>query len=103
MLHGVCKMGARGPKPRFLDVACPNEKCTLFGIAGKVNVAVYGTYKRSSGNGQKFVCHTCATKFCDRTNTPFYDLRTDEDLVKLALKMSIRIMSILGSEETLEF
>jgi hypothetical protein len=24
-------MGKRGPKPRFLDVACPNEKCTLFG------------------------------------------------------------------------
>jgi hypothetical protein len=36
-------MGKRGPKPRFLDVACPNEKCTLFGVAGKGNVTVYGT------------------------------------------------------------
>jgi hypothetical protein len=34
-------MGKRGPKPRFLDVACPNEKCSLFGVAGKGNVTVY--------------------------------------------------------------
>ena len=42
------------------------------------------------------------TRFCDRTNTPLYDLRTDEDKVKLALKMSMRGMSILGIAETLE-
>jgi hypothetical protein len=35
-----------------LDVACPNEKCTQFGIAGKGNVTVYGTYERSSGKGR---------------------------------------------------
>jgi len=100
---GCSKIGARGPKPRFSDVACPNEKCALFGIAGKGNITVYGTYERSSGKGRKFVCHTCGTKFCDRTNTPFYDLRTDEDKVKLALKMAMRGMSILGIAETLEF
>ena len=55
-----------------------------------------------SSKGRKFVCHTCATTFCDRTNTPLYDLRTDEDTVKLALKMSTRGMSILGIAETLE-
>ena len=48
-------MGKRGPKPRFLDVACPNETCTQFGIAGKGNVTVYGTYERSSGKGRKFI------------------------------------------------
>jgi len=95
-------MGKRGPKPRFLDVACPNEKCTLFGVAGKGNVTVYGTYERSSGKGRKFVCHTCKTTFCDRTNTPFYDLRTDEDKVKMALKMAMRGMSVLGIAEILE-
>ena len=95
-------MGKRGPKPRFLDVACPNEKCTLFGVAGKGNVTVYGTYERSSGKGRKFVCHSCKTTFCDRTNTPFYDLRTDEDKVKMALKMAMRGMSVLGIAEILE-
>jgi transposase-like protein len=95
-------MGKRGPKPRFLDVACPNEKCTLFGVAGKGNVTVYGTYERSSGKGRKFVCHTCGTTFCDRTNTLFYDLRTDEEKVKMALKMAMRGMSVLGIAETVE-
>lgn len=95
-------MGKRGPKPRFLDVACPNDKCTLFGITGKGNVTVYGTYERSSGKGRKFICHTCETTFCDRTNTPFYDLRTDEEKVKMALKMAMRGMSVLGIAETLE-
>jgi transposase-like protein len=95
-------MGKRGPKPRFLDVTCPNEKCTLFGVAGKGNITVYGTYERSSGKGRKFICHTCETTFCDRTNTPFYDLRTDEEKVKMALKMAMRGMSVLGIAETVE-
>jgi hypothetical protein len=95
-------MGKRGPKPRFLDVVCPNEECSLFGIAGKGNVTVYGTYQISSGKGRKFICHTCETTFCDRTNTPFYDLRTDEEKVKMALKMAMRGMSVLGIAETLE-
>jgi hypothetical protein len=34
-------MGKRGPKPRFLDVACPNEQCSQFGITGEENVTVY--------------------------------------------------------------
>ena len=95
-------MGKRGPKPRFMDVACPNERCTLFGVAGKGNVTVYGTYERSSGKGRKFIGHTCGYTFCDRTNTPFYDLRTDEEKVKMALKMAMRGMSVLGIAEILE-
>ena len=34
-------MGKRGPKPRFLDVACPNEQCSQFGITGEGNVTIY--------------------------------------------------------------
>lgn len=95
-------MGKRGPKPRFLDVACPNEQCTLFGIAGKGNVTCYGTYTTQSGKVRKYICHECSTTFCDRTNTAFYDLRTDEEKVKLALKMAMRGMSTLGIAEILE-
>jgi transposase-like protein len=95
-------MGKRGPKPRFLNVACPNERCSLFGIAGKGNVTVYGTYQINSGKIRKYICHTCGTTFCDRTNTAFYDLRTNEEKVKLALKMAMRGMSVLGIAEILE-
>jgi transposase-like protein len=95
-------MGKRGPKSRFIDVACPNEQCSLFGIAGKGNVTVYGTYTISSGKVGKYVCHTCGTRFCDRTNTAFYDSRTNEEKIKLALKMAMRGMSVLGIAEIVE-
>lgn len=95
-------MGKRGPKPRFLDVACPNEQCTLFGIAGKGNVACYGTYMTKSGKIRKYICHTCSTRFCDRTNTAFYDLRTSEDKVQLALEMVTKGMSINGIADVLK-
>jgi transposase-like protein len=95
-------MGKRGPKPRFLDVACPNEQCNLFGITGKGNVTCYGTYMIVSGKVRKYICHTCGTRFCDRTNTAFYDLRTNEDKVQLALKMVTKGMSIQGIADVLK-
>ena len=80
-------MGKRGPKPRFLDVVCPNEQCSQYGVAGKGNVTVYGTYQINSGKMRKYICHTCSTRFCDRTNTAFYDLRTgDEKVNEVVLK-----------------
>jgi transposase-like protein len=99
---GCSKMGKRGPKPRFLDIACPNEQCIQFGVAGKGNVTVYGTYQINSGKIRKYVCHTCGTRFCDRTNTAFYDLRTRDEKVKQALKMAMRGMRVMGIAEILE-
>jgi len=87
-------LGKRGPKPRFLEIACPNEQCNQFGIAGMGNVTCYGTYENDSGKARKYICHTCGTRFCDRTNTAFYDLRTNEDKVRLALEMVTKGMSI---------
>jgi len=95
-------LGKRGPKPRFLDVACPNGECTQFGIAGKGNVTCYGNYTIESGKVRKYVCHTCGTRFCDRTNTAFYDLRTSEDKVRLALEMVTKGMSIQGTADVLK-
>jgi transposase-like protein len=95
-------MGKRGPKPKFTDVACPNEQCSQFGIAGEGNVIVYGTYQINSGKIRKYICHTCGTRFCDRTNTAFYDLRTNDEKVQQALKMAMRGMSVIGIAEILE-
>jgi len=95
-------LGKRGPKPRFLDVACPNDQCSLFGIAGKGNVTCYGTYMISSGKARKYRCHRCGARFCDRTNTAFYDLRTNEDKVQLALEMVTKGMSIRGIADVLK-
>jgi transposase-like protein len=95
-------LGKRGPKPRFLDIACPNEQCKLFGTAGKGNVTCYGNYTIESGTVRKYICHTCGTRFCDRTNTVFYDLRTNEETVQQALKMVTKGMSIRGTAEVLK-
>jgi transposase-like protein len=95
-------LGKRGPKPRFIDMACPNEQCALFGLTGKENVTCYGTYMISSGKARKYHCHACGTRFCDRTNTAFYDIRTSEDKVQLALEMVTKGMSIRGTSDVLK-
>ena len=95
-------MGKRGLKPRFLDMACPNEQWTHFGVAWKGNVACCGTYVNSTGKVSKYICHTCGTRFCDRTNTVFYDFRTSEDKARLALDMVNKGMSILRIPDVLK-
>lgn len=95
-------MGKRGPKPKFTDVACPNEGCKLHGIPGKGNIVGNGTYQTKSGRVRKYLCHECGRVFCDRTNTFFYNLRKEEFIIQLALKMTIKGMSIQAIADTLE-
>jgi transposase-like protein len=95
-------MGKRGPKPKFVDVACPNDKCNQFGIKGQGNIIGNGTYPTKSGRIRKYICTSCRTIFCERTNTVFYDLRTKEDTVLLALKMLLNGMSLRAVVRILE-
>jgi transposase-like protein len=95
-------MARRGPKLKFTDVPCPNEDCTLYGITGKGNVIGNGTYITKSGKVQKYICRSCGRVFCGRTNSAFYDLRTDEDKILIALKMILKGMSLRGVAEVLE-
>jgi len=95
-------MGKRGPKPKFVDVACPNDKCNQFGIKGQGNIIGNGTYPTKSGRIRKYICTSCRTVFCERTNTVFYDLRTEEDTVLLALKMLLNGMSLRSIARILE-
>jgi hypothetical protein len=37
-------MGKQGPKPQFVDVACPNKACELYGLTDHENVVGNGTY-----------------------------------------------------------
>jgi transposase-like protein len=48
------------------------------------------------------ICTFCRTIFCERTNTIFYDLRTEEDKVLLALKMLLNVMSLRAIARILE-
>ena len=86
----------------FLDVACPNEECEQYGRTGQGNIIGNGTYATKSGRVRKYICRTCGRVFCDRSNTMFYDLRTSEDKVVLALKLILKGMSQRSIAEVLE-
>jgi transposase-like protein len=95
-------MGKRGPKSRFVDAVCPNDRCSQFGIKGQGNIVGNGTYPTKSGRIRKFICVACHTVFCERTNTVFYDLRTEKETVLLALGMLLNGMSLRTIAKVLE-
>jgi transposase-like protein len=100
--QGNSKLGKRGPRPKFSDIACPNEECERYGITDQGNVVGNGTYKTKSGRVRKYICRTCDKVFCDRSNTMFYDLRTSKDKVVLALKLVTKGMSQRSTAEVLD-
>ncbi len=94
-------MGERGPKPKFTGIACPNEKCGLYGQTDKGNIVGNGTYNTRSGKVRKYICRACGKVFNDRTNTAFFDLRTKDEKVLIALKMLIKGISMRSTAEIL--
>ena len=95
-------MGKRGPKQKFMEVACPNDGCSDYGKTGIGNVVGNGTYQTKSGTVRKYICKTCSKNFCSRSNTVFHDLRTNEEKILIGLKMVIRGMSLRGITEVLD-
>jgi len=98
-------MAKRGRKPKykFKTEACPNPKCSLFGKPGKGNIVSNGTYPTQEGTlSRRFRCRQCVKSFCSRVGTIFYDLRTPEEKVLLALKLLVKGMPLRGIGEVLE-
>ena len=98
-------MAKRGRKPRykFKTEVCPNPKCLLYGKTGKGNIVSNGTYPTQEGtSARRFRCKQCGESFCNRVGTIFYDLRTPEEKVLLALKLLVKGMPLRGIGEVLE-
>lgn len=95
-------MGKRGPKLKFVDIACPNDNCVDYGLIGQSNIIGNGTYNTRSGKIRKYICLSCGKSFSDRTKTAFYDLRTNEDTVIIALKLVVKGMSLRAIAEVLD-
>lgn len=95
-------MGARGPKSKFIDEACPNEDCGQYGQVGQGNIVGNGTYQTRNGHVRKYVCRSCGTSFCGRKITAFFKFQTKDEKVLLALKMIVKGMSMRGVAEVLE-
>ena len=95
-------MGKRGAKPKFTDISCPNKECNFYGISGNGNIIGNGTYQIKNKRIRKYICRECGRVFNDRTDTFFDNVRKDEYVVKLALKMVIKGMSIQAIADVLE-
>ena len=95
-------MGKRGPKPQFIDVACPNIDCDLYGLTNKGNVTGNGTYLSRGEKTRRYRCCECGKAFCDHTGTFYHDLRKDGKTIELALQMSMKGMSIEAIADVLE-
>jgi transposase-like protein len=98
-------MAKRGRKPQyqFKTEVCPNPKCLLYGKTGKGNIVSNGTYPTQEGtSARRFRCKQCGESFCNRVGTIFYDLRTPEEKVLLALKLLVKGMPLRGIGEVLE-
>jgi len=83
-------MGKRGPKPQFTDVACPNHSCKSYGLTGEGNIVGNGTSVSRGEKVRKYICRHCGKVFNDHTGTFYYDLRKEESVIDLALKMAIK-------------
>ena len=86
----------------FENEACPNPACRLYAKKGQGNIVSNGTYNtKKGGMARRFLCTACGESFCSNTGTIFYDLRTDEQKVLLALKLLVKGMSLRGVGEVL--
>ena len=95
--------GKRGPRPKFLDVACPNQRCKRCGQMGLGNVVSNGTYRtRSTGKARLFLCRACGKAFSSRTGTAFFGLRTRKRTVLLGLRLLAEGLGLRGTARVLE-
>jgi len=93
----------RGPKPKYLDIACPNPKCKYHGNKGLGNVVSNGTYRtRSTGKARLFVCRTCGKAFSSRSGTAFFDLRSPKKKVLMGLRLLAEGLGLRGTSRVLD-
>src|SRR5499427_3075324 len=83
-------------KPRAWGQPCPNPECTHYRRMQQGNVSAIATYLTQSGKRRIFRCRTCETRFSETRATVFFDLRTSEEKVMMALKMLLVRVDLAG-------
>ena len=66
---------------------CPNPDCSRYQLMNRSNISAISTYMTQSGKRRIFCCNECENSFVKTRDTVFFDLRTPEDKVMMALKM----------------
>jgi IS1 family transposase/transposase-like protein len=83
-------------RPRAWGQPCPNAKCPLFKLMDRGNVSAISTYMTESGKRRILRCQRCETTFSETRDTVFFDLRTSEEKVLMALKMLLVRVDLSG-------
>ena len=83
-------------KPKDWGQPCPNPECFHYRRMQQGNVSAIATYLTQSGKRRIFRCHTCETPFSETRETVFFDLRTSDDKVMMALKMLLVRVDLAG-------
>ena len=82
--------------PKDWKQPCPNPECKYYTLIGRGNVSSISTYFTQSGKRRIFTCKECKTSFSETRDTVFYDLRTPEEKVIMALKMFLVRVDLSG-------
>src|SRR5215470_14065090 len=74
-------------KPKAWGHPCSNPNCSYYRLINRGNVSAIATYLTQSGKRRIFRCGKCEGTFAETRDTVFFDLRTPEEKVMMALKM----------------
>jgi IS1 family transposase/transposase-like protein len=74
-------------KPKDWGQPCPNPDCSHYRLLNRGNISAISTYLTQSGKRRIFRCGQCKGTFSETRDTVFFDLRTPEEKVMMALKM----------------
>ena len=75
---------------------CPNRECSHHNLMNRGNVSAVSTYMTESGKRRIFLCKVCKQRFSETRDTVFFDLRTPEEKVMIALKMLLVRVDLSG-------
>ena len=75
---------------------CSSKECKDYGQINKGNISSISSYLSKSGRRRIFKCKTCGTTFSETRDTVFFDLKTTEEKVIMALKMILVQVNLSG-------
>ena len=83
-------------KPQEWAQYCPNPDCKYYKLMKEGNISSIATYMSNSGKRRIFNCSICKKSFSETAGTVFFDLRTTEERVMMALKMMLVKVDLSG-------
>ena len=82
--------------PKAWGQPCPNPDCAYAQMINRGNIRAISTSLTQSGKRRIFQCTKCGTPFSETRDTVFFDLKTPEEKVMMALKMLLVKVDLAG-------